>query len=581
MTKRKKLASILICSAVLFSNVGISFAASYADMSKHWAESYVQNIKDKQIISGYEDGSFKPDKSVSKIEAIIMVTKMFNMQTINQVYASNKQTWESKFITYSIPDWSWPYMVYALEKQIIPGSDEYLTTVMDTKNKKNSMPAPRYEVMVYMINALNMKSELPKTAVLKYKDIQSIPPQAIPYIDLMIKKGIIGEKGDPDGNFAAMRAVTRGEMAVMISNAYEYASQITPSDTVQVNNSTITTDVTNVDTQTTIASTGTQAVVNNSYSVIDGVVELISTSGENTSFTISTASGLLQSFSNENSKIQFKIGNTPASLKDLKMKDKVKVLYEDGNKVRNVIIADKEQKISGVFSGTGMGTTIQLIKDGQIQSYVYDSSTFITLDGVSVPLGQIKANDQLEIVVVAGRATEIKAYTTRDSISQPNPIISPIKKAVISKILIYPDKTQIVVVDSYQKEYTLDVSIDSRIKIDGRRSTVNDLNLGYEVDVYLNGTVIDEIISDGSYKQAVFNGKVSYLDERNRTIDMVDNNGKIKKVYFDNNTIIQDLKNDRMLRPSQIYVGDGLTVIGVENYGGIEATKIMVSIEFY
>lgn len=579
MGRGKKAVSILICSALVFSNVGMSFGASYADMSKHWAESYVQNIKDKQIISGYEDGSFKPDKAVSKIEAIIMISKMFNIQTINQVYSSKKQEWESKFIGYNIPDWSWPYMVYALDRQIIPGTDAYLSTLMDQKNIKNQSPAPRYEVMVYMVRALSLEAELPKTAVLKYKDIQSIPVQAIPYIDLMVKKGVIGEKGDPDGNFGAMRAVTRGEMAVMLSNAYALAGEISSNDTIQVNNGAQT-NVDTVQSTTTIPSTGTQAVVNNSYSVIDGVIELVSTSGDNTSFTISTASGLLQSFSNDNSQIQYKIGNTPASLKDLKTKDKVKVLYEEGYKVRSVIIADKEQKISGVFSGTGMGTTVQLLKDGQVQSYVYDASTKITLDGINVSLVQLKANDQIEIFVVSGRATEIKAYTANNTVIEPNIVQSRIKNGVIKEILMYPAKTQIVVVDSDDKKYTLDISIDTRIKIDGRRSTTNDLKLGYSVDIYFDGNVIDEIISDGSYKQAVYTGEVIYHDERNKTIEMEDSYGKIRNVYYDNNTSIQDLKNDRTLRPSQVYKGDGLTVIGIENLGGIQATKLIVSIEF-
>ncbi len=579
MGRGKKAVSILICSALVFSNVGMSFGASYADMSKHWAESYVQNIKDKQIISGYEDGSFKPDKAVSKIEAIIMISKMFNIQTINQVYSSKKQEWESKFIGYNIPDWSWPYMVYALDRQIIPGTDAYLSTLMDQKNIKNQSPAPRYEVMVYMVRALSLEAELPKTAVLKYKDIQSIPVQAIPYIDLMVKKGVIGEKGDPDGNFGAMRAVTRGEMAVMLSNAYALAGEISSNDTIQVNNGAQT-NVDTVQSTTTIPSTGTQAVVNNSYSVIDGVIELVSTSGDNTSFTISTASGLLQSFSNDNSQIQYKIGNTPASLKDLKTKDKVKVLYEEGYKVRSVIIADKEQKISGFFSGTGMGTTVQLLKDGQVQSYVYDASTKITLDGISVSLGQLKANDQIEIFVVSGRATDIKAYTANNTVIEPNVVQSRIKNGVIKEILMYPAKTQIVVVDSDDKKYTLDISIDTRIKIDGRRSTTNDLKLGYSVDIYFDGNVIEEIISDGSYKQAVYTGEVIYHDERNKTIEMEDSYGKIRNVYYDNNTSIQDLKNDRTLRPSQVYKGDGLTVIGIENLGGIQATKLIVSIEF-
>ena len=52
MTRGKKAASILLCSAMVFSSFATSFAASYTDMSKHWAESYVQNIRKSKLSVG-------------------------------------------------------------------------------------------------------------------------------------------------------------------------------------------------------------------------------------------------------------------------------------------------------------------------------------------------------------------------------------------------------------------------------------------------------------------------------------------------------------------------------------------------
>lgn len=641
MTRGKKAASILLCSAMVFSSFATSFAASYTDMSKHWAESYVQNIKEKQIISGYEDGSFKPDKSVSRLEAIIMISKMFSTDQINQVYASKKDAWEGKLVSYKIPDWSWPYVVFAVENNIIPGTDDFLSKIMNQSQKNVQNAALRYEVMVYMVRALNWESELGKTAVLKYKDIQTIPAQAIPYIDIMIKKGIIGESGDQNGNFGAQRPVTRAEMAVMLANAYKYASQLSPSintDTAQAGSN----NVTNVQTPSTIPSTGTQAVVNNSLSVMDGTVELVTSVGDYTSFTISSASGVFHSFGNNNSMIQIKIGNSPASLSDLKIKDKVKVLYEEGNKARNIIIADKEQKVTGVFSGTGMGTTIQLLSDGQVQSYVYDATTKITLDGINVDLSQIRANDQIEIFVLSGKATEVKAYSSNKTIygtvadirsssivieenSRENKyevaddvritrngsrvynlnelgindqitavmqngkitsiesvsVKSRIRKGVIKQILISSTKTQIIVADSDNKDYTLDVNINTQVRIDGRRSSVNDLKLGYEVDVYLDGNIIEEISADGSYKQSMYVGKVVYHDDRDRIIEMKDSDGNTIKVYYDSSTMIEDIKTGNTLRARQIYKGDDVTIVGIERLGGLDATRIMVSMQYY
>lgn len=39
---------------------------------------------------------------------------------------------------------------------------------------------------------------------------------------------------------------------------------------------------------------------------------------------------------------------------------------------------------------------------------MYDATTKITLDGMNVDLSQIRANDQIEIFVLSGKATEVK-----------------------------------------------------------------------------------------------------------------------------------------------------------------------------
>jgi len=375
---------------------------------------------------------------------------------------------------------------------------------------------------------------------------------------------------------------------------------------------------------------------------MDGTVELVTSVGDYTSFTISSASGVFHSFGNNNDLIQIKIGNSSANLSDLKIKDKVKVLYEEGNKARNIIIADKEQKVTGIFSGTGMGTTIQLLSDGHVQSYVYDMTTKVTLDGQNVDLSEIKTNDQIEIFVLSGKATEIKAYSSNKTISgiladirnsslvieennrenkyevsedvlitkngrriynltelglndeisavmqngkitsiEAQSVKSRIRNGVIKQILIGVSKTQIIVTDSDNKEYVLDVNIDTQVRIDGRRSSVNDLKLGYEVDVYLDGNTIEEISADGSYRQSMYVGKVVFHDDRDRIIEIKDSVGNAIKVYYDNSTMIEDIKTGNTLRSRQIYKGDEVTIVGIERLGGIDASRIMVSMEYY
>ncbi len=579
MKSGKVAVSVLLCSAMVLTGFMTSFAASYTDMGKHWAESYVKNIKDKQIISGYEDGSFKPDNSVSRLEAIIMISKLFNIEQINQVYSAKKDVWESKLINYKIPDWSWQYVVFAIENNIIPDTDDFLSKIMNQSQKNVQNQAFRYEVIVYMVRALNFEGELAKTAVLKYKDMQTIPVQAIPYIDIMIKKGIIGEKGDQNGNFGAQRHVTRAEMAVMLSNAYQYASQLSPPTVNKDTASAGTNNITDVQPKNTIPSTGTQAVANESLKIMDGTVELVTTVGDDVSFTVSSDTGMFHSFGNKSSMIQIKIGNSVASLSDLKIKDKVKVLYEEGNKARSIIIAERAQNTVENINKTLVATIVDIRnrsliidENGKEERYEVADNISITRNGSQIyDIKELGINDKAKIVIENSKITSVEAESVK----------SRIKSGVIKQILISSEKTQIVVADADNKEYRLDVNRNTQIRFEGKRAYITDLEQGYEVDVYIDGSIIEEIHTDGNYKQSMYMGKVEFNDERDGFIEIKTADGKIIKVYYKNSTEIEDIKTGKSLNARQIYKGDDVTVVGAERLGGLDAERIIVSMQYY
>jgi hypothetical protein len=56
-----------------YSGAGIPFI----DVPQtHWAYSYVMSTKEKNIVGGYPDGSFKPDNHATRAEASVMVSRM-------------------------------------------------------------------------------------------------------------------------------------------------------------------------------------------------------------------------------------------------------------------------------------------------------------------------------------------------------------------------------------------------------------------------------------------------------------------------------------------------------------------------
>ena len=52
----------------LGSNTTTQYTVNFSDINGHWAESTINKWKDKGIIAGYADGTFKPDNPVTRAE---------------------------------------------------------------------------------------------------------------------------------------------------------------------------------------------------------------------------------------------------------------------------------------------------------------------------------------------------------------------------------------------------------------------------------------------------------------------------------------------------------------------------------
>lgn len=59
-----------------FSTIGSGTSAYYADIKGHWAEANIAKVADTAWVSGYEDGTFKPDATISRAEVIKIVNNI-------------------------------------------------------------------------------------------------------------------------------------------------------------------------------------------------------------------------------------------------------------------------------------------------------------------------------------------------------------------------------------------------------------------------------------------------------------------------------------------------------------------------
>jgi hypothetical protein len=91
--------AVLITKA-LNMEISKSKEYKYKDISKHWARDYINTAAQKGLISGYYDGTMKPDNYVTVGEACTLVCRAFTLKTnYSGIYDKLKQDkWYSYYV---------------------------------------------------------------------------------------------------------------------------------------------------------------------------------------------------------------------------------------------------------------------------------------------------------------------------------------------------------------------------------------------------------------------------------------------------------------------------------------------------
>ncbi|EHL15005.1 hypothetical protein HMPREF9630_00783 [Peptoanaerobacter stomatis] len=612
----KVLAPLLIVS---MSAVPVS-AIKFGDLQGYgWAEKYITDVSNKGIISGYPDATFKPGYSVTRIESLVMIANLYPKTDIDNIYKNSSAKYMSALNKYKIDDWAKPYVVFALEKGIIPNSEKMLNSLVDSSSRKH-INAVRYEVCVFLVRGLGLEGEINKGAKLSYNDNKDIIDQAVPYIELLQRKGIISKLGDGSGNFFPKKAVTRAETAVMISNAYKYSAKAQAQSTQPP-------------VQPTVPQTPVQEV-------ISGKIDLLTFADNNMTVAITSSDNKVRNFTAPKKSVSVVAGDKIISINDLKVGQQVE-LTVNNSQLTKIAVAEETVRYSGklvdysiadktitvstektgikLFKYTDASTVYvndkltkieELPKDtiidlyaqgdtlikasmtvtknefsGEITDYTSNSIT-ISEKGVSTKkelskdvkiYRNDKRVDSISLIAIGDTA---KITTDGDKVIEILVDAQNVKymSAVIKGIEMNSYYNKIIIGDRDGNEHNLTVNNDTVIRINDVKTNIYSLKLGHEVDIYAKGAMVEEIVSRGDYKQTTASGKVIEVDLVDKFVEIRTGNGDVVRLYYTNSTKIEKLSGT-LIEPRKIYKDDQVTAIGVYSGGNISATRIIVDID--
>lgn len=98
---RAELAS-MIARLINGDDISNSYKASFADVDDTWYNKYIGYLEDKDVLSGYEDGTFRPNNSVTRGEmcAIIVRAQRFGLVPVDGMFTDvTDEDWAKNYIT--------------------------------------------------------------------------------------------------------------------------------------------------------------------------------------------------------------------------------------------------------------------------------------------------------------------------------------------------------------------------------------------------------------------------------------------------------------------------------------------------
>lgn len=185
------------------------FAHDFNDIGDaDWAEAYIAKMKSKNVLQGFEDGSFRPNQPVTRVEAIVMAVRLLGLEDQAKAQKPDAKLHfkDAELIGKKYP-WAKGYILAALENGLFDASEQAV---------QPEKPASRVWIAGLLVKSLGLQSEAlhEMTKTPAFKDAAAIPAGSVGYVNVAVEKGIIS--GYPDGTFKPNKNVTRAEIAALL-----------------------------------------------------------------------------------------------------------------------------------------------------------------------------------------------------------------------------------------------------------------------------------------------------------------------------------------------------------------------------
>ncbi len=613
MKKQTKKAFAVITAAALSVTMSISaFAAKFPDVTEKtypWAVEAIESMADEGIIKGYEDGSFNPAKTVSKLESLVLISRILgvNNEKTSRITEAAWDVYGEAIAEYELP-YGKDEIAYLLGKKVL--SVDELEEYIGAAHRDDALK--RYEVAILLTKAMDAEASLKAELAgeLEYADTSDIPANAKKYVAYVSSQDLM--QGMEDNKFAPNDTVTRAQAAVVLYKLqqitdYEFKTGIVSAvdqTTRQIKikeaedsilSHYITTDTIVRYNGTIIGindiSVGYDAVVTYKagklYSVdftdalIDDVIKGAFSGSAN-----STAKGNTVTINviGENDtqipteKTTFKLSdecvitynNNTCSLASIKAGSYVKLTVKEGL-VTVLEAQNKENTFSGRVDEVILEPVYKLrieANGGEVDDYLLNSEVKVTRNGKTVSVREVLAGDTVSVTTSYGIIKSLVA-TSRASA----------KTGIIKEVIISSTPKLTLTYDGVDTTYY--VTTDAEITLSGVKSTFYDLRVGQATTIKLDSDTVVAIESAASDEVVTWAGTVTLVNSsygliQLEFVDAATGQTRTESVFVKDKATIVDYATQKTKKLSAVTAGMKVNVTGTMQTGLFEANTVII-----
>ncbi len=603
----KKLVCVIL-SALLLCTFGFSaMAATFPDVTEEthaWALEAVEEMVNDGIIKGYTDNTFKPDRTVSKIESLVLSARILGFT--NEKLAPFTQ-FASEFYADILEKYDILYkneVAFLLYKEVL--DEKELSFYIGGDNANAGMK--RYEVAKLLARVMGAGDALDMDAsTAEYKDSAEIPADAKPYVRYVTDAELMNGMGE--GKFGPMADVTRAQIATLLYRLRGKANESYIVGTVKEVDSEleiITYLDENGNEKEITTSQGTKpSVKQDGYSedfsrislgsdllltlrgrvlygvdtltrepdvIFEGAIASVSASGKEEKITVFSLDDADEEFVYPVSKTaSITYEGRPASFSDLKRLQAVKLQVRDGEAI--VIEAkDSEKTIKGTIENIVLEPHLSFyirLTNGEVETYPVAESVVARRNNAEVEADEILVGDKVTVVLRYDKIASIVANSSKF-----------ITQGTIEEIIIA--KLPSIKIRANNAVSTYSLSRDCAYTIDGKADgTIYDLRLGASISASVDSETITSLTSTAPATTTAITGTIETINTSYGffTMNILSEDGTTETM-----TIFTKRPNLKVINSADgagktvrdLKAGMHVSVTGVTSSGAYEATAIII-----